>query len=126
MGTTIAAALGLKNKGKGYVEGTDPMGNKTICTWGIGHLVEGVEPEKYNKAWEKWEWASLPMIPDEFKYSVISKTKDQFDVIKAQLAKATEVVVATDAGREGELIAGLILDKAKCKASMPGARRIIS
>ena len=56
------------------------------------------------------------MIPTDWKYEVVKATRDQYDVIKAQLAKATEVVVATDAGREGELIAGLILDQTKCKA----------
>ena len=116
MGAAIAQALGLRSKGKGYIEGTDPKGKPTICTWAIGHLVEAVAPEKYDPAWEKWTWDILPMIPEAFKYQVVTKTKDQFDIIKAQLAKATEVVVATDAGREGELIASLIIDKAKCKA----------
>ncbi len=116
MGASIAAALGLKSKGKGYIEGTDPAGKQTRVTWGIGHLVEPVEPEKYTPAWEKWTWEALPMIPQAWKYSVVSRTKDQFDVVKAQLALADELVVATDAGREGELIAALILEKAPCKA----------
>lgn len=116
MGTTIAAALGLKKKGKGFVEGVDPAGNHTVCTWAIGHLVEAVEPEKYDKNWEKWDWSVLPMVPERFRYEVIRKTHDQFDIIEAQLARASEVVIATDAGREGELIAGLIFDKARCKA----------
>jgi len=116
MGQSIAAALGLKSKSKGFISGTDPGGIQTVVTWGIGHLVETVEPEKYTKDWEAWDWAILPMIPKDWKYAVVPKTKDQFDVVKAQLAKATQLVVATDAGREGELIASLILEKAPCKA----------
>lgn len=116
MGQTIAAALGLKTRGKGYIEGTDPNGVPTVCTWGIGHLVETVEPKKYDPTWSSWSWSVLPMVPSAWKYEVVSKTRDQFDVVKAQLARATELVVATDAGREGELIASLILKKAPCKA----------
>lgn len=115
MGSAIAEALGLTNRGKGYIQGKDPAGIPTVCTWGIGHLVEAVEPEKYDPTWNEWNWHTLPMIPNTFKYQVNSKTKDQFDVVKGWLAKASEIVVATDAGREGELIAELIVDKAGYK-----------
>lgn len=103
----FARALGVSGKKDGYIEQGD-----TTITWGVGHLVELCEPEDYNKALSKWSMSSLPIIPDPVRYKPVSKTKKQLQVIKGILSSKDigRVVIATDAGREGEVIARTILN----------------
>lgn len=102
----IAAAVGANIKRDGYFEGND-----YAVTYAFGHLVTIAEPEEMNAAWGgPWRIAQLPMIPEQWKYQVVEKTKNQFNVIKRLFLdpKTTEIICATDAGREGEHIFRLI------------------
>jgi DNA topoisomerase III len=112
MGRDIAAALGAGIRNQGYIQGKD-----SIITWCIGHLVELSDPEAYDDNLKTWRLDTLPILPDEFKYQINDKTKDQFKVIKELLNKkeVTSVVNACDAGREGELIFDLVYKLANCK-----------
>jgi DNA topoisomerase-3 len=98
----IASALGAKSSQakKGYFEIDD-----TYITWALGHLVE-IDDEI---APRKWTLDNLPILPETFKYKVIERAAEQFKVISKLLKESKEVIIATDAGREGELIARLIL-----------------
>lgn len=109
----FASALSTNYKNEdGYIEL-----EKFIITWAIGHLLTPYDPEDYDKALKKWSIETLPIIPIKFHYKSIKETKKQLEVIK-KLFKRTDVsrlIVATDAGREGELIARLILEEVKNK-----------
>lgn len=106
----IGAVLGIKRRDDGFFE----TNAGDYISFAVGHLLEQAEPEAYNPAWgERWSWTQLPMIPSEWKLEVVRKTSKQFNVIKGLLKKCDRVVIATDAGREGELIAREIL--AHCK-----------
>jgi DNA topoisomerase-3 len=102
----FAKALGVKKKGKGCFEGND-----YIITWAVGHLVELYAPDDYDKNLKKWKIETLPLIPEKFKYKPIKKTYRQFKTVKNLLTQKsfTRVIIATDAGREGEVIARTIL-----------------
>ena len=102
----FAKALGVKKKGEGCFEG-----NEYVITWAVGHLVELYAPDDYDRKLKKWKLETLPLIPEQFKYKPIKKTFRQFKVIKNLLTKKnfTRVIIATDAGREGEVIARTIL-----------------
>ncbi|MBF0376135.1 MAG: hypothetical protein HQK72_01510 [Desulfamplus sp.] len=102
----FAKALGVKQKFDGYFKN-----EQTIITWAVGHLVELWEPEDYDPNLKKWRIETLPVIPERFKYKPISKTYKQFNIIKSLLDNDNidRVVIATDAGREGEVIARTIL-----------------
>jgi DNA topoisomerase-3 len=102
----FAKALGVKKKGDGCFEGND-----YIITWAVGHLVTLYEPDDYDAGLKKWKIETLPLIPDQFKYKPIKKTYKQFKIIKTLLTKKNfnHVIIATDAGREGEVIARTIL-----------------
>jgi DNA topoisomerase-3 len=109
----FALALGANDKSNdGFIE------NETyVITWAIGHLLAPFDPEDYDPVYKKWSLATLPIIPLNFKFKAQPKTKKQLDVIK-RLLKRTDLnrlIVATDAGREGELIARLILNDGKSK-----------
>lgn len=95
----IARALGRGEKHEGYVT----VGSDTI-TWAFGHLVTLAAPEAYDPAWKTWKWGSLPMLPEQFQLTAIAKSKPQLTVVSKLLRQADEVVCATDADREGELI----------------------
>ena len=70
--------IGDKSKSKGYLEGYSPyLKTNVIITWAIGHLIHICDPEKQNEEWEKWSSETLPMIPNKFKYEVISKVASQ-------------------------------------------------
>lgn len=88
-----------------------------IVSWCIGHLVELAMPQDYDSRYEKWRGEDLPILPQPWKYSVTKKTKDQYDVLAFLLTheKVQEVVCATDAGREGELIFRLVYHQCGCK-----------
>lgn len=85
-----------------------------VVTWGLGHLVELADPESYDARYKEWRMEDLPMIPDPFKLEVIKQTGKQYQAVKSQLHRKdiSQVIIATDAGREGELVARLILKKA--------------
>ena len=107
----IARVLGANQKNGGVLEG-----KKYVVTWALGHLITLADPEEYDKKYEKWEMSTLPMMPKDMKLVVISQTGKQFSVVKTQLFRKDieEIIIATDAGREGELVARWILEKAGC------------
>ena len=117
----LARVLGCTQSGEGYLEG-----EKYIVTWALGHLVELAPPEDYDKAWAKWDMLTLPMLPERMKTVVIPQSGRQFRAVQAQLRRGDvgELVIATDAGREGELVARWILEKAGWKG--PAKRLWIS
>jgi len=112
VGRDIARVLGCSKQGNSYYES-----NQYIVTWALGHLVTLASPEKYNKAYEDWTLETLPMIPNPFKLEVIGNTSKQFSVVRKLMERGDvgEIIIATDAGREGELVARWIIDYAKCK-----------
>lgn len=112
VGKDIARVLGCRKSADGCLEG-----DKYIVTWAFGHLVELAAPEEYDKKYKDWNMSDLPMMPEPFKLEVIGKTAKQFGVVKRQLFRndVKDIVIATDAGREGELVARFILMKAGCR-----------
>ena len=105
----IARVLGCSKKENGAL-----AGNKYIVTWALGHLVTLKDPEDYDKKYKEWNMAVLPMMPEKLQIKVIPQTGKQYHAVTTQLARkdVNEIVIATDAGREGELVARWILDKA--------------
>lgn len=108
----IARVLKCRDKGEGYI-----AGEGYTVTWALGHLVTLQEPDELDARYKKWRMEDLPILPDTLPTKVISKTRSQFSAVKKlMLQKEVErVICATDAGREGELIFGLIYEKAGCK-----------
>ena len=111
----IARVLHCNQKGNGTLEGKE-----YVVTWALGHLVTLADPEEYDRKYTKWEMSTLPMMPDKMKLVVIRQTGKQYNAVKTQLYRKDikDVVIATDAGREGELVARWILDKADCHKSI--------
>ena len=107
----IARNLGAKNNKNGCLEG-----DKYIVTWALGHLVTLQTPDKY-KEFSNVSLENLPMIPKYMKTEIINKTFKQYKIIETTVNRkdVNEVIIATDAGREGELVARYILEKANCK-----------
>lgn len=99
------------NKGS-YIEG-----NKYIVTWAMGHLVGLMDPEGYDNKYKEWKMETLPMLPKHMKLTVLKKTGKQYNEVKKQLLRndVNEIIIATDAGREGELVARWIIEKAWVK-----------
>ncbi|MDF2557970.1 MAG: topoisomerase [Bacillales bacterium] len=108
----IARVLKCQKKGNGYLEG-----DKYIVTWALGHLVTLADPEDYDVMYKEWRIDTLPMLPETLKLVVIKQTGKQFQAVKSQLIRkdVDQVIIATDAGREGELVARWILEKSNCK-----------
>ncbi|MEQ6854406.1 DNA topoisomerase III [Lysinibacillus capsici] len=108
----IARVLKCNKKGNGFLEG-----DKYIVTWALGHLVTLADPESYDVKYKTWNLEDLPMLPERLKLTVIKQTGKQFNAVKSQLTRndVNEIIIATDAGREGELVARWILDKVKIK-----------
>ncbi len=106
----IAEVLKCTKKGNGFLEG-----EKYIVTWALGHLVTLADPESYDNKYKTWNLEDLPMLPERMKLVVIKQTGKQFNAVKHQLNRndVNELIVATDAGREGELVARWIIEKAK-------------
>lgn len=106
----LARVLGCQRKGNGYLEGS-----KYIVTWALGHLVTLAEPEVYDDKYKAWRLDDLPMLPDPLKLVVIKQTSKQYQAVREVLQRkdVSEIVIATDAGREGELVARWIIEKAK-------------
>ena len=108
----LARVLGCNSKDPGSFSG----GNY-IVTWALGHLVTLADPETYDKKYQQWRAEDLPMLPERLKLVVIGQTSKQFRAVSSLLGRADvgDIVIATDAGREGELVARWILQKANCK-----------
>jgi DNA topoisomerase-3 len=105
----IARVLRCTRSQDGAIEG-----DNYIVTWGLGHLVTLADPEDYDPKYKEWKMDNLPMMPDKFKLEVIKQTGKQYRVVKTQIHRndVNQIIIATDAGREGELVARLILEKA--------------
>lgn len=108
----IAKALNIKGSRDGYIEN-----GEYIISWCVGHLVAAAFPEEYNEKYSKWNYADLPIIPDNFKYKIYGDKQKQFKVVKGLMSRkdVSEVINACDAGREGELIFRLVYNMANCK-----------
>ena len=106
VGRDIARVLGCKKETHSYIEGND-----YIVTWALGHLVSLADPEQYGKEYKEWNMDVLPMMPKHWKLTVLKKTSKQFQTVKKLLLRndIKDVIIATDAGREGELVARWIL-----------------
>ncbi len=111
----IARVIGAKAKGEGCL-----TGGGYIVTWAIGHLVTLKEPQELDERYTKWRAQDLPILPAKMETKVIRKTAAQFKVIKALMndREVTDIVCATDSGREGELIFRYIYEQAKCTKSV--------
>ena len=112
VGRDIARVLNCTKQGNGYLEGKD-----YIVTWALGHLVTLADPEAYDVKYKSWNLEDLPMLPKQFKLVVIPKTSKQFKAVKEQMLRkdVSEIIIATDAGREGELVARWIIEKVGVK-----------
>lgn len=108
----IARVLKCNNKQKGYLEG-----NQYVVTWALGHLVTLAEPEDYDIKYKQWRMEDLPMLPEKMKLKVIKQTSHQYQVVKGLMNRGDikDLVIATDAGREGELVARWIMEQARWK-----------
>ena len=109
VGRDIARVLKCSKNNQGALEG-----GQYVVTWALGHLVTLADPETYDSKYKAWEMKDLPMLPEKFQLVVIKQTGKQYQTIKNHLYRKdiSEVVIATDAGREGELVARWILAKA--------------
>lgn len=105
----IARVLGCTKKTNTYIEGKE-----YIVTWALGHLVTLADPEQYGEQYKTWNMDTLPMLPEHWKLVVIRQTSRQYNAVKEQIFRkdVSDIVIATDAGREGELVARWILEKA--------------
>lgn len=112
---SIADVLGALDRQDGYFEGSG-----YLVSWCVGHLIELAEPESYGEQWKKWTYESLPVNPEHWQYEIKEDTKEQYDVLYGLLhdSRVDEVVCATDAGREGELIFRLVYNMASCNKPM--------
>lgn len=107
----FADALGVKgNRGQGYLEQGD-----NIITWCVGHLITMSYPESYDPNMKKWALATIPFIPEKYKYEVIGAVSKQFNVVKGLLTRedVETIYVCTDSGREGEYIYRLVEEMAE-------------
>lgn len=104
-GRDIAKVVGATTRGEGCL-----TGQGVTVTWCVGHLLETAPPEHYDENYKKWVLEHLPIIPQQWQMLVSSKTKKQFTVVKKLLTQADELVIATDADREGEMIARELID----------------
>ena len=109
VGRELARVLGCRKREKGYSEGTHH-----VVTWALGHLVELAQPAEYDSRYKRWNMGDLPMLPGTLRQSVIEQTADQYRVVEALLRRddIDTLVIATDAGREGELVARWIMKMA--------------
>lgn len=112
---SIAAVLGTREKKDGFIEG-----NGYLVSWCVGHLIGLAEAAAYGEQYQKWNYDSLPILPQEWKYTVATDKKEQFDTLKDLMHRddVSEVVNACDAGREGKLIFRFIYNTAGCKKPM--------
>lgn len=115
VGKELGRVLGCTMAKDGYMEN-----KQYVVTWAFGHLVELADPSEYDKRYETWDMQDLPMLPEKMKLKVISQTARQYRLVKTLLQRkdVTQIIIATDAGREGELVARWIIDKANCHKPM--------
>jgi DNA topoisomerase-3 len=115
VGREIGRVLKCNKKANGYLEG-----DKYVVTWALGHLVTLADPEIYDDKYKSWKIEDLPMLPKPLKLVVIKQSGKQFNIVKEQLNRkdVTEIVIGTDSGREGELVARWILEKARVNKPM--------
>ena len=115
VGRELARVLRCQKRENGYSEGKE-----YIVTWAMGHLVELADPEKYDPKYKSWSLAALPMLPERMHLKVIRKTSKQFNTVKRLLKRddTGTLVIATDAGREGELVARWIMRLAGWKGTV--------
>ena len=108
----IARVMGATRKADGYIEG-----NQYVVTWALGHLVTLADPDAYDEKYKQWKLEDLPMLPTKMKLVVIGQTKKQYYTVQKLMARNDigSLVIATDAGREGELVARWIMEKAHWK-----------
>jgi DNA topoisomerase-3 len=106
VGRELAQVLGCSSKAKGYSEG-----DAYIVTWAMGHLVELADPQVYDERYKRWSLHYLPMLPERMKHRVIPRTSHQFRTIQSLFRRkdVNNLIIATDAGREGELVARWIM-----------------
>ena len=111
----LASVLGARTRKDGYVEG-----NGYIVSWCVGHLVGLCDASEYDEKYKKWRYEDLPIVPECWKHKILEGTKKQFGILKKLMrdSKVDEVICATDAGREGELIFRLVYEQAGCKKPM--------
>lgn len=109
---SIARVIGADERKEGYMEG-----NNYLVSWCVGHLVELVAADSYDPRYSKWSLEDLPILPEPWKFAVSKATKAQFDILKKLMMRTDveELVEATDAGREGELIFRLVYGQAGCR-----------
>lgn len=108
VGREIARVLGCKKSSDGYIEG-----DKYIVTWALGHLVTLADPEAYDERYKRWSMDYLPMLPKKMKLMIIKNSSKQYRAVSALTKRkdVNELIIATDSGREGELVARWILTK---------------
>ncbi|WP_028593375.1 DNA topoisomerase III [Paenibacillus assamensis] len=108
VGREIARVLGCRDNHKHYIEGSE-----YIVTWALGHLVGLAEPEFYDKKYQQWKLEDLPMMPDKMQLTVLRESSHQFKIVQQLMKRADvkELIIATDAAREGELLARWIMQK---------------
>ena len=112
VGRDIARVLKCRQNINGGLEG-----NSYIVTWALGHLVTLADPESYDARYKEWKMEYLPMLPKKMELVVIKQTSKQYHAVKSLIHRndVNEIIIATDAGREGELVARWILEKANSK-----------
>ena len=108
----IARVLGCHKKTNSFIEGKE-----YVVTWALGHLVTLADPEQYKDEYKSWNMDVLPIVPDTWKLVVIQQTSRQYRAVKEQIFRKdiSDIIIATDAGREGELVARWILEKCGTK-----------
>ncbi|MBF0379494.1 MAG: DNA topoisomerase III [Magnetococcales bacterium] len=104
----IGRVLGVTSRRDGYLEGSDIQ-----VTWCIGHLLEMIVPDGYKPEWKSWRMETLPMVPDSWKLDVRKSVNKQYGIVRTLLKSVDEVVLATDADREGETIGREVLDRCR-------------
>ena len=111
----LASVLGARTRKDGYVEG-----NGYIVSWCVGHLVGLCDASEYDEKYKKWRYEDLPIVPECWRHKVLDGTKKQYGILKKLMrdSNVDEVICATDAGREGELIFRLVYEQAGCKKPM--------
>ncbi len=124
-GKDIARVLGAGQSRNGCCSGAG-----VVVTWCIGHLVEAVQPEGYGEQYKRWAIEQLPILPERWRVEPKAATAAQFEVVQQLVAKAGELVIATDAIREGEMIAREIIDpmrlpRADSAPVAVGAQRLV-
>lgn len=112
VGRELARVLQCSGKGKGYLEGS-----RYVVTWALGHLVTLAEPDDYDPRLKEWRMEDLPMLPEKMKLKVIKQSSQQFHVVRELMKRGDidNLIIATDAGREGELVARWIMEQAHWK-----------